>query len=202
MKTTEEFEDAFTVYFTEMDRCENAKCYWALLHLAVVIPDICGALEFGSDVSVGTRYTGWCKSNLPVSTSLTPVDRYQLRCALLHEGSTLPATDKSQYSSISFVEPGATNVAVHMLVSDDGKNVAINVKEFADEIRCAVRSWFESLQADAARNSAVEQNLPKLARLQTKTSQIPITTSDGHQLFTSDGHLICVELRYQTTSST
>src|SRR6185312_13789342 len=43
--TTADFEAAFRVYLDEMERCDKAGCYWALLHLVVVIPDICGALE-------------------------------------------------------------------------------------------------------------------------------------------------------------
>jgi hypothetical protein len=41
----------------------------------------------------------------PISSTLTPADRYQIRCALLHEGSTLQDGSKTQYESISFVDP-------------------------------------------------------------------------------------------------
>jgi hypothetical protein len=89
MKTSAELEQAFSVYLIEMDRCEKANCFWALLHLAVIMPDVCGALEFGSATGIGKRYTDWCAANFPKSPKLTPADRYQIRCALLHEGSTL-----------------------------------------------------------------------------------------------------------------
>ena len=62
MKTAADLERAFSVYFTEMESCEKAECYWALLHLAVILPDVCGALEFGSTSKVSKRYTDWCAS--------------------------------------------------------------------------------------------------------------------------------------------
>jgi hypothetical protein len=65
MKTAADLERAFSVYFTEMESCENAGCYWALLHLTVILPDVCGALEFGSMSKVGTRYIDWCAAKLP-----------------------------------------------------------------------------------------------------------------------------------------
>lgn len=44
MLTGADLEQAFQVYFEEMDRCKAGQCHWALLHLVLVLPDICGAL--------------------------------------------------------------------------------------------------------------------------------------------------------------
>jgi hypothetical protein len=202
MKTAADLEQAFSVYFTEMEGCEIAECYWALLHLAVVMPDVCGALEFGSTAKVGTRYMDWCAANFPQSSTLTPADSYQIRCALLHEGSTLTGGGSTQYSSFSFVDPVATDADVHLLVTPDGKNIAIDIKALADETRTAVRGWFGAVEKDAARNAAVEQNLPKLARRQTKVSEFHIVTEDGHRIVTEDSSALTGTLRYPTTSST
>ena len=38
MPLQSELEDAFEVHFDEMENCEQHKCYWALLHLVVVLP--------------------------------------------------------------------------------------------------------------------------------------------------------------------
>jgi hypothetical protein len=64
MKTAADLEQAFSVYFTEMESCENAGCYWALLHLAVILPDVCGAFEFGSMSKVGAVH-GLVRGKLP-----------------------------------------------------------------------------------------------------------------------------------------
>jgi hypothetical protein len=201
MKTAADLEQAFSVYLKEMDRCEKATCFWALLHLAVIMPDVCGALEFGASTGIGKRYRDWCAANFQKSTKVTPADRYQLRCALLHEGSTLTNSDKTQYSSFSFVDPASTDADVHQLVRPDGKNIAINVKAFADETRVALRKWFAALAKDAVRNAAVEKNLPRLARRQTKHSDVPIVTKDGNQI-AATGSTLTTTLKYPTTSST
>jgi hypothetical protein len=202
MKTAVELEQAFSVYFVEMDRCEKANCFWALLHLTVIMPDVCGALEFGSGTPVGKRYTDWCRASFPKTTKLTPDFRYQIRCALLHEGSTLTSGKKKQYSSVSFVDPVSMNTDVHLLVATDGTNIAIDIKALADETRSAIRAWFVAVEKDAVRNVSVEQNLPKLVRQQTKHSEVPIASSGGSKIVTASGSTLTVTIKYPTTSST
>ena len=196
MVQAKDLERAFSLYFTELDRCQAAKCYWALLHLAVALPDICAALEFGSDASVGDRYIRWCESNFASNPKLMPHHRYQIRNALLHEGSTLLRDKGSQvnYKSVSYVDPNATDHDVHLLVGPAGTNVALNAFSFVDETRQAVRLWFEDLQHDPKRCAVVEQNLPRLARRQMKTSVRPVTRTGGGP--------DTVLIRYPTESST
>jgi len=200
MKTVDELTNAFGVYYSEMDRCEQAGAYWALLHLALVLPDICGALESDPKAKVGARYIDWCAAHFPSNPRLTAGDRFQMRNAVLHEGTTLPtnrashAKQQTQYSSFSFVERGAANVVVHQNVSPDGTNLTIDVKAFADETRQAMRHWFEGLQKHRILNARVEQNLPRLARLQQKKSEVPTPTSDGRFFVVTHTH--------PTTSST
>jgi hypothetical protein len=43
--TESELCEAFKTYFDEMDKCAAAECNWALLHVVLVMPDICAALE-------------------------------------------------------------------------------------------------------------------------------------------------------------
>lgn len=193
MKTASELEAAFAVYVDEIQRCEAASCYWALLHLAVALPDICAALEWGNSRPVGQRYVQWCTENFAVDQRLTPADRYQIRNRLLHEGTTLTSVPESQYGSISFVAPDATTANVHLLVTPDGANVAINVKAFADETLAAVRRWFSALESDPVRNAAVEANLPRLARRQPKISEVFDPSASGR--------VITMHFSYQTTSS-
>lgn len=198
MKTVEDLTRAFGVYFGEMERCENAGTYWALLHLVLVLPDICAALESDPSAKVGTRYIDWCAKHFPVSSRVTAADRYQMRNAVLHEGTTLPtnrAADKrqhTQYSSFSFVDPRFVGVEVHQNISPDGSNLTIDVKSLADETRQALRHWFDALQKDASLNARVEHNLSRLARAQPKVSHVPAPATPG-------GFNV---IRHITTSST
>lgn len=202
MTSAQQLESDFAVYFDEMERCEQQGCYWALLHLLLAMPDVCAGLETGSLSSVGQRYVSWCATHFPPDSRLTPGDRYQIRNRILHEGTTLTTHPKSQYASISFVDPVSTNQEVHLLVSDDGQNVALDIKKLSDETRAAMRSWFAAVERDAVRNHQIEANRPRLARKQTKVSNFNLVTENGSHLTTEDGSRIVVPVAYPTTSST
>jgi hypothetical protein len=192
MKSVNELREAFAVYYAEMDRCEQSGAYWALLHLLLVMPDICAALEFGPRARVKVRYLKWCSEHFSVDPALTPDDRFQIRNAVLHEGSTLP--NQCQYRSISFVETTASDREVHLSVTtnDTGRDLTLDVKLYADQTRAALDHWFESLQNDKDRNHLVSSRLGRIARLQLRKSFVPIVSSDGSQILTSDGHIVGV----------
>jgi len=61
--TADDFEQAFSLYFKEMDRCVAMGCYWALLHVLLALPDVCAALE-APQATVRERYTEWCRRYL------------------------------------------------------------------------------------------------------------------------------------------
>jgi hypothetical protein len=187
MKTVDDLTKAFHVYYDEMSTCEMNGCYWALLHLLVSLPDICAGLE--GKKRGGTRYVDWCRDYFPQNPDVTPGDRYQMRNALLHEGTTLPAQptpkaqkdQQTQYTSFSFVDPRHTKLPVHQNVTVDTtrgiNNLTVDVKSLADDTRSALRQWFEALQKDPVLNTLVEGNLTKLARVQQKISMVPVPPS-------------------------
>jgi hypothetical protein len=57
--------DAFRVYLDEMDRCVTGQCYWALLHLVVVVAGICGALEAAAGEATKAGYIDWYQRMFP-----------------------------------------------------------------------------------------------------------------------------------------
>ncbi len=191
-----------------METCEKAGAYWALLHLVLTLPDVCAALEEDPSAPESDRYVEWCDENFSQNPNVSSGDRYQIRNAALHQGSTLTANQtanskkRTRYSSVSFVRPRATQVEVHQNVSADGKNLTLDVSEMAKQTRQAMESWFVRLQSDPNRNARVEQNLHKLVRLQTKTSHVPLVTDDGSEIVTNDGSTISVTVMHQTMSST
>ncbi len=198
MKTVHELEAAFHVYFDEMAACEQANCFWALLHLAVVLPDICAALQFGVRDHVEKRYVAWCRAHYPANPKLTEHDRYCLRKIVLHEGTSRADKRKCQYETFSFVDRRATPASLHLTISPDGTNVVLDVQSLAEETRTAVRRWFAALQLDGNANRAVERNLPRLVRVQVKKTTVPIAQSRrGGQ-----GTVVVTEMMHPTTSST
>jgi hypothetical protein len=182
MIAAEELLRAFGVYIEEMARCEREHCDWALLHLAVVIPDICAALEKPS-TPVGDRYIEWCAENFPPTGKLSPGDRFQMRNALLHQGTSIPDNTKttvpakrSRYVSFSFMSAGAEG-SLHQLVSYDatrgGDNIAIDVRELTHATSLALRDWCSRVAVDPVRSSVVKSNLHQLVRLQPKELHVP-----------------------------
>jgi hypothetical protein len=167
--TTADLESAFKTYFDEIDRCISRKCYWALLHVVVVLPDVCAALESDrGEAGSGGPYMAWCKANF-TGRYLSAADRYEIRCALLHQGRTTVNTGR--FVSYSFVQPFASNTSVHNWVTPNERNITLDVGEMARETKSAIRIWFEKLRQPAyARKSAnVERHLRWLAREKPKT---------------------------------
>src|SRR2546426_825792 len=149
MPTIVELEGAFRVHLEEMDRCATAKCYWALLHLTVVIPDICGALEAANGEATKTAYIDWCRRFFPPAppAPLAPDERYVVRCILLHQGRTLAS--KGRYTYYKFTPPAPPiGVKVHgsQMASDQ---ITLDVVEMAEETKRVLREWFKDLQDPA-----------------------------------------------------
>src|SRR5262245_34573615 len=167
--TVAELETAFKTYFDEMDRCETLKCYWALLHMIVALPDICAALESKTgDAGNGGLYRAWCKQNFRKG-ALSGEDRYLIRCALLHQGRTIPAAGRGSYASYSFIQPGPSGATAHNWVSD-GRNITLDVGEMARDTRTAMKTWFDKLPnlPNAEKRANVVRNLRHLAKEKPK----------------------------------
>jgi hypothetical protein len=169
MATIAQLTDAFRVYLDEMDRCVAGKCYWALLHLVVVVPDICGALEAADGAATRAGYIDWCQRMFPPAppAPLTPIERYELRCVVLHQGRTLAS--RGRYTYYKFVPPSPPGVRAHgiQMASDQ---ITLGVVEVAEETKRALRDWFQDLQdpAVAQRHARVAQNLPTLVTVKAQ----------------------------------
>lgn len=170
--TAADLERAFKTYFDEIDRCISSKCYWALLHLVVVLPDICAALESPTgDAGSGGPYRAWCKENF-AGGYLSAEDRYEIRCCLLHQGRT--TVNRGRYTSYSFVQPSPSGGVAHNWVTESERNITLDVGQLARETVSAMRTWFLKvlLPINGARLENVKRNLPALAREKPKALSI------------------------------
>lgn len=139
-----QFENTFKVYLDEIDRCVTGKCYWALLHLLLVLPDVCAAMETDDGTTKGERYQGWCERFL-ADLLITATDWYQMRCIILHQGRTIDAKQISQYAGFAFSQPGGAIVHRCVNHTPQGKLLQLDVGEMANELRGAMKKWFEVL---------------------------------------------------------
>jgi hypothetical protein len=183
MRTVRQLRIDFALYFDEIARCEAAKCYWALLHVLLSIPDVCASLEASPGAEVGDRYVDWCEKHLPQSPAVSGADRYQMRNALLHAGSTTAQNrgkkHHTDYTHFSYVDPEGFDVSVHDTTSPDGSTLNVHVLSMAAETRQALEHWFDALQGDPIAMSHVEGNIERLTRCQPK--RIVVTEPTGNQ---------------------
>ena len=155
---------AFQTYWDDMDKCRQAKAYWALLHITICLPDICGALQSADgEAHLPDTYTRWCDQyfNEPC---LTGRERYRMRCKVLHQGRA--KTDQpGRYTGFAFGQPAASWAIDHMRV--DGQTLHLDVGESATETRCAVERWIKDLEAHPSSVEAanVAKNLQSLVRV-------------------------------------
>src|SRR2546425_4851783 len=106
-------------------------------------PDICGALEAVNGDATKAGYIDWCKRMFPPAppAQLTPDERYEIRCILLHQGRTLAS--KGRYTYYKFTPPAPPiGVKVHgsQMASDQ---ITLDVVEMAEETKRVLREWFK-----------------------------------------------------------
>lgn len=161
----DDLDQAFRLYFVEMERCARAGHYFALLHIIVALPDVCAALE-DPTANVGERYQRW-HGRYHVDPLLSPAEFYDLRCKLLHQGQAVGRAG-GRYKTYSFaVHPGGS---VHRYVVLPEQNITLDPRRMAGEMRQAVEAWLTDLRQpeNALRLQAVRANVPQLVREQRK----------------------------------
>jgi hypothetical protein len=146
-------------FFRQVETAAHQGVYFLALFGALVIPDLCSALEAPDGRATGPRYKTWFDGHMAPRYTfrgtpiLTGETCYQFRCSLLHQGST--QHPQSNYSRVIFVEPGATTNVFHMNVMNDVLN--IDVRQFCLEMVQAALAW----RAEAVGNEPYETNITK-----------------------------------------
>jgi hypothetical protein len=166
--TREELHAAFKTYFEEMESCVKGESYWALLHMSIVLPDICGALESDNGQGHPDKYKNWCKRYL-ADARMSASDWYALRCGLLHQGRT--TSDAGRYRSYSLQRPRAEVARLHKVVIPGEQNITLDMGAVAEEIRESVRKWLNDLESPGQEMhlANLQKHLPSLARKKPKT---------------------------------
>lgn len=169
MLTKADLESAFKVHFDEMDKCEEHKCYWALLHLVVILPDICGALESSDGIAKSKRYKKWCGAYLSDGT-ISSDEWYAMRCILLHQGTTL--SRRGRYRSYSLGQPTTEGIVQHWIVETSSAQLHLNVGKLKTAALIAIRKWFQEREQhpDFTESKNVQRHMASLAQVRHPSS--------------------------------
>jgi len=175
MLTVAELESSFRVYFDELTRCQNSKCYWALLHLLVIIPDICSAMETTSGDGDRDQYVFWCERYFGKG-ELSGKDFWDLRCTLVHQGRTF----RKDRFHFSFSQPRPDGSDEHNVIFriDNRETRTLDVDRMCQWITTAMRKWFQDLQEGIGNPENVRKHLPHLAK--TKEPVVPNIADMGY----------------------
>ena len=157
MMTKGQLRFSFKVYAEEVGRCKKSGCYWSLLHLVLVLPEVCSALEteVPEDREKRTEelYKEWCRKYV-ASEDFNEAEWWAARRNVFHEKLT-PA----RYSGFIFSPPGGPG---HKLLDPNSKKLRLDVWSLADQVLAGIERWFDALLEDSRTLACVERKIPEL----------------------------------------
>lgn len=129
----------------QMQATCKAKQFHISLVAALVLPDICSALESANGEASGSKYRAWVDKWLSpkygdsTGTSLSGETCYYYRCAVLHQNRSLHP--KLQFERVAFLEPNGS-ITMHDCIINNV--LVIDIPSFCEDISEAVSKWLES----------------------------------------------------------
>lgn len=151
----------------DIDRLFGVGFYYAAIHIALSVPDICSSLELGPDergrFRIEGRYVAWCQTYLqPKFGIFTSEDCWALRGGVVHNGM-LFGHPKAQYDRVVFQPPGLGDA--HEVISDNNGGsqqivLLLNVHRFCHLMIAAAQEW----HANKGSDPTVRDNMRGLVR--------------------------------------
>lgn len=142
----------------EIKNALTVKLWYAALVLALMLPDVCGALESQDGRSTPDRYKAWYDAWLAKkykAVKMTADDLYFLRCGVAHQGR--------------FEHPGMRYKRIFFTLRPNGSffhcnilNNALNLDLvfFCKDMTESVEEWFEQKKTD----KNIQANLARLVQ--------------------------------------
>lgn len=165
-------------YFNEIDLALEHELYYLALFSSLTIPDMFGAIGSQDGIASGKKYKDWFKKYYPkketignneVDTCITAEICWNLRCSILHQGSSTPKGFKPQsqnlplmlnnlqnaspssisnqqgiqYSRIIFSLP--SSIIYHCNVTGSGSDIELNInlKIFCKAMLKGAKQWLQ-----------------------------------------------------------
>jgi hypothetical protein len=122
--------------------------YFLTLAGALIVPDICGAVDANNGEATRESYRDWFDKWLGPKyrrrdmVFLDGADCYRFRCSFLHQGRT--DHPMSSVTRIAFFEPGSSEVVFHQTLFNG--YLFIDVQIFVRDIVMAAREWLGERQ--------------------------------------------------------
>lgn len=115
----------------------RSNAYYSALSAALIVPDVCGALEAGNGQATGARYAAWFDEYVgdKYDDRFTGEDCYNYRCGVVHQ--LRGAGRRARYRKVLFLIPGQH--MFHRNVMNDAFN--IDLVTFCADITAGYQAW-------------------------------------------------------------
>jgi len=140
--------------------------WFAALALALMLPDICGKLQWPEEQKTGKRYAKWWADNFGItyqygspSDYVTGDEMWQLRCAYLHEGSSELQNHKTELSAV--IEKFQFTISRDHL-KKEGNTVWLDVQTFCENMCKQVEDWETNI---LSQDSFMQRRAEKLLKI-------------------------------------
>jgi hypothetical protein len=139
----------------QIEVCRSQKLYYIAMSAALMVPEICGAIESSDGRGTRTKYAQWFDTYLGEKykseiwdVSLTGADCYQCRCALLHQGRS--RSDNNTFRKITFIVP-KDGISFRVMGSKED-SLLICLPAFCNDIVVAASDWMEKMEIEGSEN--------------------------------------------------
>lgn len=165
----------------------NTENYFSALALALMMPDICSAIESKNNKGSGKLYSEWFDKYLshyytdanyftPPMVFLSGKECYALRCSYLHQGmheighQSILEREENPCQTIQFVAKGMPQDKLKL-----GSLVLLNLNNFCQQIISAVETWLK----DNSENQLVNTRLQMMPRIETQAFTMSMPEFDA-----------------------
>ncbi len=130
---------------------------------ALILPDVCGALESPDGQATGAKYRAWIDKWLSpkygdaTGTSFSGETCYFYRCAMLHQGRA--SHPKLEFERVAFLEPNRS-LAIHDCIINNV--LVIDIPTFCEDMVDAVSEWLSLVEGTVEFKANVKSGIRRL----------------------------------------
>lgn len=140
---------------------KNRQFHLALV-AALLLPDVCGALESPDGQASGSKYKSWVEKWMSPkygdasATSLSGDTCWYYRCSLLHQNRA--HHPRLEFVRVAFLEPN-DSITMHDCVINNV--LVIDIPTFCQDMADAVSEWLATVQANPVFNQNLQHGLQR-----------------------------------------